>query len=199
MKQSFSILLILVSFSLICSCNSKGDSSYSNKEKEDTIFNDNIQGVFFDAPFGASKQEVINKFKAHGFIVDQYTSSDAIVHFRPTNGNYFTFGNMPWEMLDVSFVNDKFYFIRFMNASDDKATAIQSYKEILSKLSAKYNMMEKEPSDTTTYKVSVGYSKQNRIVIVGCYRYETISRTIMQGVSLEYHDSNLSEEISDEL
>lgn len=199
MKNNIVYFVVLVLVVSICSCNKNGGNSNDKEEKKDTLYNDNIQSTFFDAPFGSSKKDVIAKFEEHGFIVNKYTSTDALVHFQPSTGSRFTFGNMPWEMLDASFINDKFYHIRFMNASDDKASAIQIYENVLSNLSAKYKMTNEEPSDTTCYRVSVGYSKQKRIVFVACYRYETTSHTIMQGISLEYQDGSFANEVSDEL
>ena len=106
---------------------------------------------------------------------------------------------MAWEMLDVSLYNDKFCSIRFMNSSDDKVSVIKQYDSILSAISMKYKMTEETPSDTTLYKVSIGYSKIKRIVSVSCFRYETVSKNIMQGVTLDYSDGNFYNEVSDEL
>ncbi len=197
------ILLILVTLCMV-SCNSNKKTTYVNGEKQetrDTIFNDKIQGVFFDTPFGASKEEVIKNFKAHDLVFNDVTSSNALLHFYNRHGRFYTFGNMQWEMLDVYMSNGKFYGINFMNYSEDKAAAIENYDNILKAVSAKYNMMEREPQDTTTYKLSSGYTKSfpRRVVTVACYRYESISKKILQGISLTYDDEESESEVSDEL
>ena len=183
----------------ICSCTNSNSYSKSKSDVKDTLYNDNIQGMFYDTPFGASKEVVIKNFEKHGFYVVTSISTDALLHFRSNQGSIFTFGNMPWEMLDVALYNDKFSTICFMNASKDKASAIEQYDGLLSAISKKYDMMEQAPKDTTVYKVSVGYSKIKRIVAVACYRYETVNKDIWQGVSLEYSDESFYDEVSDEL
>lgn len=198
MKKLF--VLLIVSCICICSCKKSNNSANSsNTVKQDTVYNENIQSVFFDTPFGASKEEVIKKFKLHDFIPDTQTSSDALIHFHPIQSQNYSFGNMTWDMLDVGFVNGKFNYIRFMNASKDKVSAIQNYENVLSSVSAKYEMMEQVPEDTTFYKMSIAYSKVNRYVSVYCLRYETISKEIMIGTVLEYLDRSFNNEVSDEL
>ncbi len=198
MKKLF--VLLIVSCICICSCKKSNNSANSsNTVKQDTVYNENIQSVFFDTPFGASKEEVIKKFKLHDFIPYTQTSSDALIHFHPIQSQKYSFGNMTWDMLDVGFVNGKFNYIRFMNASKDKVSAIQNYENVLSSVSAKYEMMEQVPEDTTFYKMSIAYSKVNRYVSVYCFRYETISKEIRIGTVLEYLDRSFNNEVSDEL
>lgn len=51
---------------LIISCNTGSKTKISDGVKEktqDTVFNEKIQGVFFDTPFGASKEDVIKNFE----------------------------------------------------------------------------------------------------------------------------------------
>lgn len=198
--------LLVVFLAAICmvSCNSKSKTAVINGVKQatsDTAFNEKIQGVFFDTPFGARKDEVIKNFKAHNLFLNKQTSSDAVLHFFPIGSKFYTFGNMTWEMLDVYLSNGKFYAINFMNYSEDKASAIEEYDDILDAVSAKYDMMEREAEDTTIYRLSTGYTKPHprRTVTVACYRYESISKTILQGVSLAYFDEQYNNEVSDEL
>ncbi len=196
----FFIPLIVASCICICSCkNSNNSANSSNTADQDTVYNENIQSVFFDTPFGANKEEVIKKFKIHDFIPHTQTSSDAFIHFLPRSSQKYSFGNMTWDMLDVGFVNGKFTYIRFMNASKDKVSAIHNYENVLSSVSAKYEMMEQIPEDTTIYKMSIGYSKVNRLISVYCFRYETISKEIRIGTVLQYYDKNFDNEVSDEL
>ncbi|MBQ9230788.1 MAG: hypothetical protein IJ190_06345 [Prevotella sp.] len=197
--------LFLILLICIASCNTNSKTKIVDGEKQktsDTVFNAKIQGVFFDTPFGSSKAEVIKNFKNHGLRFINYTSTETLLHFSPQRGKYFSFGNMSWEMVDVEVSNDKFYFIRFMNTSEDKATTIQAYENLLATVSAKYEMMEETPEDTMIYRVAAGYTESipHRVVIVSCFKYETISRKMLQGISLEYADGKFYEdEVSDEL
>lgn len=191
--------LIFICLFCICSCNNSNKSANNKSSDKDTIYNDNIQGVFFDTPFGASKEELVKNFKKHGFYLNTYISTDALLHFSPSQGSRFTFGNMGWDILDAGMYNGKFAYIRFMAASKDKATVVNEYDKILSKVSQKYHMMEEVPSDSTIYKISTGYSRSNRIVSVSCFRYESLSRQIFQGLQLIYRDENLENAVSDEL
>ena len=199
MKRLFTYLLALMIIATFSSCNNKGGTSNDKEEKKDTLYNDNIQDTFFDVPFGSSKKELIAKFKEHGFMVVEDISTDDFVHFASKKSSLFSFGNMSWEMLSVGFTNDKFDYIRIMNYGDDKASAIENYETVLSTLSAKYHMTEEEPEDTTVYRLSIGYSKQNRTVAVSCYRYETLGKNICIGVGLIYYDERFSNKVSDEL
>ena len=203
MKKLF-ILMIIAGCICICSCNNSKNGSNNNSNSsssaiKDTVYNENIQSVFFDTPFGASKEDVIKNFKTHNFIPYTQTSSDALIHFHPIQSQKYSFGNMTWDMLDVGFVNGKFNYIRFMNASKDKVSAIQNYENVLSAVSAKYEMMEQAPNDTTFYKLSIAYSKVNRFVFVYCFRYETVTNEIRIGTVLEYLDKNFNNEVSEEL
>lgn len=199
MKKLLSIVFV---FAIIVSCNNKTKVVGGVKEKTyDTAFNEKIQGMFFGVSFGDNKEEVISKLKAHDFAYDNYSSSDVLLHFRSKNEKYFSFGNMPWEMLDISTSSDKFYHIRFMNSSEDKATVISSYEHVLSTVSAKYKMMEETPKDSTVYRLSVGYTRGHprRLVIVSCFRYESLSKHILQGYTLEYSDEESYSDVNYEL
>lgn len=190
---------------LIISCNTGSKTKISDGVKEktqDTVFNEKIQGVFFDTPFGASKEDVIKNFEAHGLNYIKYTSTETLLHFGPRRGKYFSFGNMSWELLDVMMSNDKFFHIRFMSPSEDKATTINAYDNVLSIVSSKYEMMEEVPEDTMVYKIAAGYTKNHprRVVVVSCFKYESVSRRMLQGFSLEYADERFyNNEVSDEL
>ena len=161
--------------------------------------NDSIQGVFFDAHFGDTKQDVIKHFKEHGLEVQSYVSTDDKVHFTSKTGGYFSFGGFTWEMLRVGFDNGRLNYISFYNASKDKASALQSYEGVAEAIAKKYKVADVEATDTTVYACKMGYSAEpNRIVNVACYRYETISRDIMIAVDLTYSD-NSYKSVSDEL
>ena len=197
MKKLFTFFVLFGAMAFVIGCHS-GDGTGASSSN-DTLYNDSIQGVFFDTPFGASREILISNFLNHGLAVINDYSTNEEIHFYPINGNLFSFGNMTWEMVDVLFSNGKFCVIRFQNAGNDKAEALNDYDYVLSKVSAKYKMSESEIQDTTVYKASYGVSKNNRVVSVRCYRYESFSKKIMQGVELRYRDDNIANKVSDEL
>jgi hypothetical protein len=52
------------------------------------------------------------------------------------------------------------------------------------------------------YKIAAGYTKNHprRVVVVSCFKYESVSRRMLQGFSLEYVDERFyNNEVSDEL
>lgn len=195
--KKFLYPFLILAFVCISSCNNSGKKSTSSNQvvskNKATIINDNIQGVFFDTPFGASKEDVIKNISNHGFVLNLRNSTDVLLHFLPAKGTLFSFGNMNWEMLDIGFTNEKFSYIRFMNARYDKGTAIHDYNSILSTVSTKYHMTEENPRDSTEFKLSVGYSNSNKIVWVTCFKYES-----NYFVSLDYDDDEFNK-VSNEL
>ena len=197
----FSLIYLTI---MLCSCvnSSKGSSSNieeQQKVKKDTLYNDSIQGVFFGTPFGASKEEVVKNLEGHGFVLNRYESSDVLLDFFPTQGSRFSFGNISWKMLDVLLSNNKFYYIRFINTNNDKASALSQFDEVFHAVSAKYYLNDYASGDTTIYKMSVGYTKMQRGVFVICRRYESTAGNIIYGTMLEYLDNNYYKEVSDEL
>jgi len=205
--NKYFVFSLIVFTTIVCSCVNSNKSSNSNiteqqkvtKVTKDTLYNDNIQGVFYGIKFGASKEEVIKNLEGHGFVLNRNESSDALLHFFPTQGSRFSFGNISWKMLDILFSNDKFYYIRFINTNQDKASALNQYNEVFHAVSAKYIMNDYVSRDTTLYKMSVGYTKMQRGVFVICRRYESTAGNIIYGTMLEYLDNNYYEEVSDEL
>lgn len=200
------LFLIVLSIMLltIClpSCNKKESPKANDigKVAKDTLWNDNIQGEFFGTKFGASKAELIKNFRNHGLILNTYASTDALLHFSSSKGKFKTFGGMNWEIIDVNLNNNgKFVRISFMNASDDKASALQTYNDILSTVSHKYQFMDIETTDTTMYAAAVAFSKLERVAAISCFRYETINHQIKIGTILEYVDYSFENEVSDEL
>ena len=197
------LLVCLISVSLFSSCNKKENNNSSNSigfVKTDTLWNDHIQGEFFDTQFGASKAELIKNFRKNGLVLNTYASTDNLLHFASSKGKYKTFGGMNWEMVDVNINNNgKFVSITFMNAQDDKASALQNYNGLKSTIEQKYKLTHIEPTDTTLYAADVAYSKTNRALAISCFRYETIGQQIKIGTSLQYIDKSFEEEVSDEL
>lgn len=196
------------------SCNSKEGKKDSEKEElaEDSpkdkeaneteeAYNDSIQGTFFGVSFGAGREEVIEKFAEKGLRLKTTISTESQLHFDPIHSERYSFGGMSWENLNVSMSNGLFYSIRFYDAFKDKDEAIHSGKSLLSTVSKKYNMTKAEPSDSSTYFLYIGNSREEprRCVCVYVNRYESISKNIFYGVDLYYVDYEYETEVSDEL
>lgn len=183
----------------LCSCNkSKTGSFNKNEESVDTVWNDYVQDTFFGVPFGTSKEALYEAFEKEGFYAHQATSTEDFVHFLPSKSKYYSFGGHNWEMLDVSFSNNKFYFIRFMNSSEDKASAMSQYEQLNMSLTNKYKKTIVEKKDTTIYAHTIIFSKDT-FAWASCYRYESISKQIFIGVELSYFSKKHYKSAEDEL
>jgi len=182
------------------------DSCKSEQAKEsfnDSIqgTNDSIQGTFFGVPFGAEKQELVNKFAEKKLIPNMYISTEDFLAFQPKGGQSYTFGGLHWECLNVYLSDGKFYSILFYNTLKDKAEAIHEGQSLYNIISAKYNLAKEEPKDSTTYLIYRGKSKKEnkREVAVYVIRYEAVDKTICYGTILQYMDGNFEAAVSEEL
>lgn len=198
MKSIF--LYLSIAISLIASYSCGNHSKTENAQKEvDTIWNEKVQDTFFGATFGDSVPKVIEQLSANGFYLQKDISSESLLHFRARQGKYFTFGNMTWEMLDIGAENGVFNYIRFINAKEDKASALSAYRNLENAIAAKYGLTEPTIQDTTLYAASLIVGKNQNSASVSCDRYETISHTIMIGVRLEYWSEKEFTSVSDDL
>lgn len=195
-RISFPVIIVAM-IVYLASCNGKASSEQSTKI--DTLWNDKVQNVFFDTPFGASKDELIKNFAKHGFIVKKKVSNDETLHFAYSKSEYYSFGGMPWELLRVSLTNGKFSYIVFYNANRDKAAAISDYNSLVDEVSKKYKLTNIECEDSTVYGKVVAFCKSGNKAQVSCVRNESIGKDIFYYVSLSYCDTNLENEVSDEL
>lgn len=195
-RISFPVIIVAM-IVYLASCNGKASSEQSTKI--DTLWNDKVQNVFFDTPFGASKDEVIKNFAKHGFSVMKKISNDKTLHFAYNKSKYYSFGGMSWEMLNVSLTNGKFSYITFYNASRDKSDAISKYNSLVDEVSKKYKLTCVECEDSTVYGKVVVFSKSGNKAEVSCDRSESVNKNIFFYVSLSYCDTNLENEVSDEL
>lgn len=195
MKKAFLLLGIIIA-AFILSCN--GNSTKGEKSSVDTIWNENVQDKFFGVSFGESKETLIETFKKEGFVANLATSTEEYVHFFPTKSQYYSFGGYNWEMLDITFSNDKFVGIKFMNSSEDKAAAMSQYEQLKKLLTNKYKETIVEKKDTTVYGQTVIFSKDT-YAGAACFRYESISKNILIGVSLDYFSNKYYKGAEDEL
>lgn len=198
MKSIFLYLSIAIGLLACYSCGNHSKTE-DNQKEIDTLWNEKVQDTFFGATFGDSIPNVIEKLSANGFYLQKDISSESLLHFRARQGRYFTFGNLTWEMLDICADNGIFNYIRFVNASEDKASALSSYRNLKNTIAAKYELTEPSNQDTTLYAASLIFGKNQTDASVSCYRYETISNSIMIGVSLEYWSNKEFTPVSDEL
>ena len=175
--------------------------SSCKSEHTKEAFNDSIQGTFFGVPFGADKDELVNKFAERNLIPNIYISTEDFLTFQPIGGQRYTFGGLSWECLNVGLSNGKFFGIVFYNSLKDKAEAIQNGKSLLESISAKYKLTKEEPKDSSTYMIYRGKSKKEseREVVVYVSRYEAVDKTIYYGTFLQYVDRKYEAAVSDEL
>lgn len=198
MKSIFLYLSIVVCLLANFSCGNHSKTENAQKEI-DTIWNEKVQDTFFCATFGDSVPKVIDQLSENGFYLLEDVSSKSLLHFRARQGKYFTFGNMTWEMLDIGAENGIFNYIRFLNAGEDKASALSGYNSLKNTIAAKYGLTESTIQDTTVYAKSSIFGKNQTRAEVACYRYETISNTIRIGVELEYWSDKKFTSVSDDL
>ena len=196
MKKLLTLMFLASAMLYMGSCGAK----QSGSKKDATNTNESIQGAFFGVSFGASKDEVINAFAAHDFYLNTNLSTEEYLPFSYQKSQYFSFGGLAWENVNVFLKNGKFFYIEFYHTFKDKAQAIQRCESNLSTVSQKYNLKE-EPTDSTNYMVFRGKSKKepNREVIVVAYRYESVGKDIYYTASLIYKDDSYSNYVSDEL
>lgn len=198
MKSIFLCLSIVVCLLANFSCGNHSKTENAKKEV-DTIWNEKVQDTFFGATFGDSVPKVIDQLSANGFYLVKDVSSESLLHFSARQGRFFTFGNMTWEMLDIGAKNGIFNYIRFVNASEDKASALSAYNSLKNTIAAKYDLTEPTIQDTTLYAASSIFGKNQTRAQVSCYRYETINNNIMIAVSLDYWSNKPFTSVSDDL
>ena len=195
--NKISFLITLALFLSLVSCGNNQSNSKTNNNAE--VDNDSIQGIFFETPFGATKEEIITNFSKHGLSLDTYNSTDEVLHFDSKGSRYFSFGGFGWAKCRVMLNNNKLHCIDFYTPQKDKASSLNAYEAIENAVENKYHMLEVTPSDTTVYAKKRGYSKkQKRGVNITCYRYESVGMMIFFTAELTYYDENY-ESTSDEL
>ena len=173
------------------SCNS--NKTTSNKEELDTVWNEKVQNSFYDLKLGTptSVEQIVNSLEKHGFYFFKEYSTDESLHFSFRKSQYFTFGGLSWEMLDIYRKGDVLQAVSFSNCSLDKAESIQGYNNIKNAIENKYLPTSAQPKDTTTYEQTLYFGKNNVRAVVSCYRYETVTKKIMIGTALSYSQKNI--------
>lgn len=185
------IIMSLITGIIFNSCNS--NKTTSNKEELDTVWNEKVQNSFYDLKLGTptSVEQIVNSLEKHGFYFIKEYSTDESLHFRFHESQYFTFGGLTWEMLDIYREGDVLQAVYFRNSSLDKAESIQNYNYIKDAIENKYLPTSVQPKDTTIYEKTLYFGRNNVRAAVSCYRYETVTKKIMIGTELSYSQKNI--------
>lgn len=189
-SKIFILFCLLIEISFI-SCNS--NKTASNTEELDTVWNEKVQNSFYDLKLGTptSVEQIVNSLEKHGFYFIKEYSIDESLHFRFHESQYFTFGGLTWEMLDIYREGDVLQAVYFRNSSLDKAESIQNYNYIKDAIENKYLPTSVQPKDTTIYEKTLYFGRNNVRAAVSCYRYETVTKKIMIGTELSYSQKNI--------
>ena len=189
-SKIFILFCLLIEISFI-SCNS--NKTASNTEELDTVWNEKVQNSFYDLKLGTptSVEQIVNFLEKHGFYFIKEYSTDESLHFRFHESQYFTFGGLTWEMLDIYREGDVLQAVYFRNSSLDKAESIQNYNYIKDAIENKYLPTSVQPKDTTIYEKTLYFGRNNVRAAVSCYRYETVTKKIMIGTELSYSQKNI--------
>lgn len=185
------IIMSLITGIIFNSCNS--NKTTSNKEELDTVWNEKVQNSFYDLKLGTptSVEQIVNSLEKHGFyFIKEYSTGESL-HFRFHESQYFTFGGLTWEMLDIYREGDVLQAVYFRNSSLDKAESIQNYNYIKDAIENKYLPTSVQPKDTTIYEKTLYFGRNNVRAAVSCYRYETVTKKIMIGTELSYSQKNI--------
>lgn len=185
------IIMSLITGIVFNSCNS--NKTTSNKEELDTVWNEKVQNSFYDLKLGipTSVEQIVNSLEKYGFYFIKEYSTDESLHFRFHESQYFTFGGLTWEMLDIYREGDVLQAVYFRNSSLDKAESIQNYNYIKDAIENKYLPTSVQPKDTTIYEKTLYFGRNNVRAAVSCYRYETVTKKIMIGTELSYSQKNI--------
>ena len=185
------IIMSLITGIIFNSCNS--NKTTSNKEELDTVWNEKVQNSFYDLKLGTptSVEQIVNSLEKQGFYFIKEYSTDESLHFRFLESQYFTFGGLTWEMLDIYREGDVLQAVYFRNSSLDKAESIQNYNYIKDAIENKYLPTSVQPKDTTIYEKTLYFGRNNVRAAVSCYRYETVTKKIMIGTELSYSQKNI--------
>lgn len=197
-SKIFILFCLLIEISFI-SCNS--NKTASNTEELDTVWNEKVQNSFYDLKLGTptSVEQIVNSLEKQGFYFVKEYSTDELLHFRFRQSQYFTFGGLTWEMLDIYREGDVLQAVFFRNSSLDKTESIQNYNYIKDAIENKYLPTSVQPKDTTIYEKTLYFGRNNVGATISCFRYETVSKKIMISTTLSYWTMKNIKPANDEL
>jgi hypothetical protein len=203
MKVKYILIMVAICANMV-SCKSKDGESNTQVSVKDIAYNEKIQDTFFGVPFGSTGEEVEAGFKKTGLYINS-NSTASTLFFNPYGADSkFSFGGLTWDYLRAQFSGDgirnggKFYSIQFCSAYKTKEAALSDFNSVMNALSNKYALTKKNPTDTSTYKIYVGQTRNNQVIYVVCCSYESYGHERWIGVELGYTDNNYNK-VSDEL
>lgn len=178
------IFVATLSLSAMTACKSNNNN---NQTALDTVWNESIQDEFFGVHFGATKSELLNKFAKHGIICNDNLSTNTTLSMASNQGEYFSFGDINWNYMNVNFNKNKFNNIQFYCYFKDKQEALHLYENLKSMLSQKYKFTEMPPSqDSTLYERAIALGKNQNRMGLFCRHCESVGHKMWYYVFLEY-------------
>lgn len=190
----------MFSLLVVASCSNNKQTS-SKGEELDTVWNEKVQDIFYGLRLGDSLDvnTIVATLESYGFWFNEKYSSEDCLNFRSRQSQYFSFGGLGFEMLDI-FRNDGILTgVRFVNSSKDKASSLKVYSGIKNTMDSKYSPTSIISNDTTVYAMTRYYGKNKVCAVVSCFRYESVGKEILIGTQLKYIKPNVLERPSDEL
>ena len=199
MKNKIFVIFCLLLAIGMNSCGNK--QTTSGKDKLDTVWNERVQDTFYGLVLGkeASVNKIVTTLESHGFYWNKQYSTDELLHFRSRQSQYFSFGGLSWQMLDVERTNNILSAVRFMNSGLDKAAALSTYKDIKIAMEAKYSPSAIATTDTTIYAETYYLGRNKVYSTISCFRYEAVEKKIMIGTRLVYWTKKGKKTSNDEL
>ena len=199
MKNKIFVIFCLLLAIGMNSCGNK--QTTSGKDKLDTVWNERVQDTFYGLVLGkeASVGKIVTTLESHGFYWTKQYSTDELLHFRSRQSQYFSFGGLSWQMLDVERTNNILSAVRFMNSGLDKAAALSTYKNIKIAMEAKYSPSAIATTDTTIYAETYYLGRNKVYSTLSCFRYEAVEKKIMIGTRLVYWTKKGKKASNDEL
>ena len=195
--KTISLLIVTITVSSLFSfnCTSK-DSNKVDSTKEDTLWNEKVQNVFFDTPFGASKQEVCYNFEKLGVSISPLFSNDSCLVFHSLPDCVIKFAGLEFTQVDALFnKNNKLFAIGFIKTYEYREDALERYKYLEKVLSQKYKLSEYMPDDSTFIAMKRAYGKNACRASVSCCTYEAlVGGEIRYSTRLWYTDDNIEKE-----
>ena len=193
-------VICMLGLLVVASCNNNKQTS-SNREKLDTVWNEKVQDTFYGLRLGDSLDvnTIVATLESHRFWYNEKYSSENRLEFICRQSQYFTFGGLGFEILDILRDNGVLTGVRFMNCSKDKASSLNVYNSIKNRMDSKYSPTSITSNDTTVYALTRYYGKNKVCAVVSCFRYESVGKEILIGTELAYFKQNSLKAPSDEL
>lgn len=183
MKKIF--VLCMFGLLVVASCSNNKQTS-SNGGELDTVWNEKVQDTFYGLRLGDSLNvnTIVAILESHGFWFVEKYSSEVYLHFKSRQSQYFSFGGLGFEMLDIKRNNGLLTAVVFVNSSNDKASSLDGYSGIKNRMDSKYSPTSVTLNDSTVYAVTRYYGKNKVCAVVSCFRYESVGKEILIGTQL---------------